>query len=200
MPIPTEKERNGGRMSVRRKFANLLEYFNPFFHMPPQQDEDTPARKRPRLEISSAADSVVDADADAELDTFLDAQTYRYYMTDDDTALAALPDDDLAVTADPTVVDMHTTVDAHTTETATTAALDDTVAVAVVPAYINTVTVTAAATSFRVHVRRSRPPHKWTMEEDAKLTEAIMEMGKDWVRELRSWFRVERETVVVRDG
>jgi hypothetical protein len=26
--IPTENEKNGQRMSVRRKFANLLEYFN----------------------------------------------------------------------------------------------------------------------------------------------------------------------------
>jgi hypothetical protein len=47
--IPTENERSGGRMSVRRKFTNLLEYFNPFSTMPPPQDETIPARKKQRL-------------------------------------------------------------------------------------------------------------------------------------------------------
>ena len=50
-------------MSVRRKFANLLEYFyNPFSSKPPPpQNEDILARKKPRLEASLPA---IAADAD----------------------------------------------------------------------------------------------------------------------------------------
>jgi hypothetical protein len=48
--IPTENERKGGRMSVRRKFANMLTYFNPFSTMPAAA-----ARRRyPRREKATA--------------------------------------------------------------------------------------------------------------------------------------------------
>jgi hypothetical protein len=69
--IPTENERNGGRMSVRRKFANLLEYFyNPFSSKPPPpQNEDILARKKPRLEASLPA---IAADADDSLNVSKD--------------------------------------------------------------------------------------------------------------------------------
>jgi hypothetical protein len=42
-------------MSVRRKFSDLLQYFNPFaanLASPPPQDEDIPAAKKPRLETA----------------------------------------------------------------------------------------------------------------------------------------------------
>jgi 3-keto-L-gulonate-6-phosphate decarboxylase len=64
--IPTENERNGGRMGMRRKFTDLLEYFrNPFSTKPPPppQDEDVPARKKPRLQVSLPAIASADADS-----------------------------------------------------------------------------------------------------------------------------------------
>jgi hypothetical protein len=58
---------------VRRTFANLLEYCNPYSTMqaaaaanltssPSSQDEDTPAAKRPRLQTSTSSSQAVDAD------------------------------------------------------------------------------------------------------------------------------------------
>jgi hypothetical protein len=146
-------------MSVRRKFANLLEYFNPFSTtMPAPQDEDGPAAKKPRLEISTSISiSTADDASDAEHDTFLDAQTYRYYMTDDDTALTALPGDTVAVAPADTVTAP---------------------ASAVAPADI--VTVPASLPSAG-NFRARKPLHIWTPEEDAKLLEAVKKRGYKWV-------------------
>jgi hypothetical protein len=49
-----ENERKGGRMSVRRKFTNLLEY----------QEEDMPARKKPRLSLQASIPAIA-AEADS---------------------------------------------------------------------------------------------------------------------------------------
>jgi hypothetical protein len=106
---PTENERNGGRMSLRRKFTNLLEYFhNPFCTKPTPQDEDVPARKKPRLQVSLPA---MAADADS-LDPLKD---------------------DASVGTDP---------------------------------------VAASTTQPNVGATHA-PPHRWTPEEDAKLTSAV---------------------------
>jgi hypothetical protein len=56
-PILMENERKGGRMSVRRKFTNLLEYFyNPFPHMP--------SRKKLRLSLQASIPAIA-AEADS---------------------------------------------------------------------------------------------------------------------------------------
>jgi hypothetical protein len=132
--IPMEDERNGERMNVRRKFANMLKYFNPFSTMPPPQDEDAPAAKRPRLQASTSISNAEDAD---------------------------------------------TVVDAHTTDNISSSPSQHTVAVAPTDA----VAVTVAATSLPSSQasRAYTPRRKWNLEEDAKLTEAVNELGNDWV-------------------
>jgi hypothetical protein len=119
-------------MSLRRKFADLLQYFNPFAANPPQ-DEDVPARKRPRLEVSVSVSNAEDA---GDTDTFVDAQT---------------------------------------THTVATASPDDTVAVA--PKDAVAVVATSLPRASLVYL----PYHKWTAEEDAKLTKAVTELGKCWL-------------------
>jgi hypothetical protein len=203
--IPTENERNGGRMSVRRKFTSLLEYFNPFSTTMSQQqlqqddDKDTPARKRPRLETSTNISihiSTADDASDAEHDTFLDAQTYRYYMTDDaDTALIASPDDTAAAAPTDTVTvaatiqastsistaedaDANTDSEAQTIDTVKTTSHDDTGTVCVAPT--DTVTVTVTATSLPSDGASQSPFRSWKPEEDAKLAEAVKKHGKNW--------------------
>jgi hypothetical protein len=148
MLISTENERNGGRMSVRRKFANLLEYFNPFSTKTmPQQDEDIPAAKKPRLETSTSSSKAVDNAAD-DTDSVVDARTYRYVAED---TLTASPD-------------------------------DDTVAVAVAVAPSDAVTVVASSLP-RAEASRARSlQRKWTVEEDAKLTEAVKKYGYSWAQ------------------
>jgi hypothetical protein len=136
---------NDRRMSVRRKFSDLLKYFNPFAAIPspPDEDEDeeTPAAKRPRLHTVSTSIPTVAEDA-ADTDIFVDAQTYRY-MADD--TLTASPDDTVKV------------------------------------APRDAVTVVAALLPKTRASRVRKSAHKWTPEEDAKLTAAITELGNAWV-------------------
>jgi hypothetical protein len=181
-------------MSVSRKFADLLTYFNPFAAnlAPPPKDQDIPARKRPRLEAST--DTSIPTAADA--DTFFDADTYFYEHTTDSVTIAP-SDDTLAVTPTVTALaslpsagtspaadadaDADTGVDAqtHMTDATLTAPPNDTVAVHVAP----TEAVTAAAFLRSTRASRSRKfPHKWTPEEDAKLTAAVTVLGNAWVQ------------------
>jgi hypothetical protein len=83
--IPMEDERNGERMNVRRKFANMLKYFNPFSTMPPPQDEDAPAAKRPRLQASTSISNAEDAD------TVVDAHTTDTISASPSHTVAVVP-------------------------------------------------------------------------------------------------------------
>jgi hypothetical protein len=96
--IPIQNERNGERTSVRRKFANLLEYFsNPFSTKPAPQDEDAPAAKRPRLQASTSrsraadTDTVVDAHAIETATTASPNYAVAIAPTDTVTVAASLP-------------------------------------------------------------------------------------------------------------
>jgi hypothetical protein len=83
-----------------------------------------------------------------------------------------------AETLVPSIAD--TVVDAQTSETETTACTassDDKIAVAPTAAMTVPSTLPSAGSS-----RSRTPPHKWTPEEDATLTEAVAGFGKDWVR------------------
>jgi hypothetical protein len=131
-------------MSVRRKFSDLLKYFNPFAAIPspPDEDEETPAAKRPRLHTSTSIPTVAEDAADEDI--FLDAQTY-WYMADD--KLNASP--------------------------------DDTIKVLLAPTYAVTVAATSLPSTGASRARR----RKWAPEEDAKLTEAVTELGTgNWIQ------------------
>jgi hypothetical protein len=157
-------------MSVSRKFADLLTYLNPFAAnlAPPPKDEDVPSRKRPRLETTTGGTGICaaeDASDVADVDSFVDAQ-----MTH------------TVATASPADADTHTGVDVdinaqtQMTDATLTAPPDDTVKEAPTDA----VTVAAAFLPTRAsRVRKS--PHKWTAEEDAKLTAAVTVLGYDWM-------------------
>jgi hypothetical protein len=96
---------------------------------PPPQDEDIPAAKRLRLQISTS-----------------------------------IP------TAD-------TVIDAYATGVAKTALPDDTVAIAPTDAVTGAALLSSGG-AFRAHT----PPCIWKPEEDAMLTQVIMEIGEEWVR------------------
>jgi hypothetical protein len=68
------------------------------------------------------------------------------------------------------------------TDTVTTASPSDTVAVAVSPTDSVAVTVAASSPTAGASSKRVRaPPRIWKPEEDAKLTEAVTEYGKNWL-------------------
>jgi hypothetical protein len=199
-PIPMEHERDGGRMSVHRKFADLLQYFNPFSTMPspPSQDKDMPVRKRPRLEGASTGVTVSNAE---DTDIFVDAQTYQY-MADD--TLVALPDDTVAVgptDAVVTVTDVAAsllpnteafrarapprkwkpTEDAKLMDAVTKLGVEDWVQVAaLVPARSNDQCRHRWVN--HLDVDNMNNSGRWTLQEDAKLAVAVTECGNEWVR------------------
>jgi hypothetical protein len=188
--IPMEDERNGERMSVRRKFANMLKYFNPFSTMPPPQDEDAPAAKRPRLQASDNSSTAEDA---ADSDIFLDAQTYSYMAND---TLTASPDETVAVAPTITVTVAATSLPssqashAHTPRRKWNIEEDAKLAEAVKKLGKEWVGVAAMVTGRTNRQCRRRwvdsldpdiNTGKWTVKEDAKLTDAVKEHGgNDW--------------------
>jgi hypothetical protein len=181
-----ENERNGGRMSVRRKFANMLEYFNPFSTMPPppQEDEDTPAAKKPRLFEASIA-------ADAEQDIFFDAHTTDTLTASPDDTVAVAPTVTVAVSlpsarafrARPTPRKWKPEEDAKLVE-AVHKLGDNWVAVAtLVPGLTNIQCRKRWVDVLGPTIIQTTAHNKgrWTAQEDAKLTEAIKKHGNDWV-------------------
>jgi hypothetical protein len=146
-PIPMENERNGGRISVRRKFANMLEYFNPFSTLAAPEDEDVPAAKRRRLETSTTRSRAAAADAD----TVVDAHTTDT-LTD---ALTASPDDAVAEAPNDAVTVAATSLpSSQALETPCPA-------------------VSPKAPLRRKRGSERAIPRKWTEKEDAELTEAV---------------------------
>jgi hypothetical protein len=189
--IPTENERNSGRMSgVRRKFANMLQYFNPFSTMPPpeDEDEDVPAAKKPRLEEASAG-TMSNADDAADADIFVDA------VQTTDTVTTASPDDTVgvapidAVTGAallPSAGDLRARAppqiwtpeeDTKLTRAVKTLGKDWVAVAAVVPNRTNIQCRSRWADTLDPSFNKGT----WTSEEDAMLIEAVTEHGKDWV-------------------
>jgi hypothetical protein len=184
--IPTENEGNGGRMSVRRKFANMLQYFNPFSTMPPPpQDEDVPATKRPRLEasagISAAEDAAVDADAVHTTDTVITASS--------DDAVNVAPTDTVTVAASLLSAGVSRgrvprrnwapEEDAKLTGAVKTLGNNWVAVALLVPGRTNA----QCCKRWRNHLDTpiGQTMGKWTSEEDAMLIEAVTELGKKWV-------------------
>jgi hypothetical protein len=179
-PISMENERNGGRMSVRRKFANMLEYFNNPFStkLPPQEDEAAPAAKRRRLEASTAAD--------AEQDIFFDAHTTDV-LTD---ALTASPGDAVAVAPTDAVTPSASLPSARASCIARRSwkPEEDAKLTEAVRKLGDDWDSVAALVPGRTKVQcRKRwvddvdEKGKWEAEEDAKLVEAVKKHGGNWV-------------------
>jgi hypothetical protein len=179
------RERNGQRMSVRRKFANLLEYFNPFSTIPAPQDEDTPAAKKPRLHTSTCRSVASAVDTDA----FIDAHATE-------TATTASPDETVAVGPTDTVTETAAATssrasrayyarrkwyleeDAKLTEAITIHGKDWAAVAALVPGRTNNCCRLRWVKYLDPGINKA----KWTVEEDATLIDAVKERGKDWVR------------------
>jgi hypothetical protein len=200
MPIPTENERNGGRMSVRRKFANLLEYCNPFSMMPPQQheDEDAPAAKKPRLETSTSSSKAVDNAAD-DTDSVVDERTYRYVAED---TLTASPDNDtvaVAIAIAPTATVNVVASSATRAGTSRARSLrrrwtreEDAKLMDAVTKFgynwIRIATLIPGRTNINCRQRwtknlnptKEHPTGKWTAVDDARLIVAVQELGNAW--------------------
>jgi hypothetical protein len=152
--------------------------------IPAPQDEDTPAAKKPRLEASTSISiSTADDASDAEHDTFLDAQTYRY-MSDD--TLSALPEDTVTETAAATSSQASRAYsprrkweleeDAKLTEAITINGRDWVGVAALVPGRTNNCCRLRWVKYLDPGINKS----KWTVEEDAALIDAVNERGKDW--------------------
>jgi myb proto-oncogene protein len=155
-------------MSVRRKCAELLQYFNPFaanLESPPPQDEALPAAKRPRLDASTSSSTAADAD---DLDTICVAPT------DSVTVPASLP--------------IFESPRARAPPRKWTQGEDATLIEAVKELGMDWVAVAALVPSRTNHQCRQRwlkglyhdSPHridKWTPAEDAELTDTVKELG-----------------------
>jgi hypothetical protein len=139
-------------MSVRRKCAELLQYFNPFAAIlaSPPQDEALPAAKRPRLEASTSVSTVVAEDTD----TCVDAQAHHM----PDATLTAPPNDTVAVAPTDVV-------------TVTVAAS--------LPRREHDSTWKPRPSTGASYIRRERYSY-WKPEEDATLTEAVKKHGANW--------------------
>jgi hypothetical protein len=191
--LAAENERNCGRMNgMRRKFTNLLEYLsNPFSTVPPPpQDEDISAAKKPRLEASIAAD------ADAEEDTFFDAQTTDTLTAPPDATVAAAPTDTVtfAATSLPSSKASRTPApprkwepeeDAKLTEAVKKHGNDWILVADLVPNRSNLQCRNRWVGSLDLAILEQKTAHekvgrRWTPAEDAKLIEAVKKLGEDW--------------------
>jgi hypothetical protein len=186
-------------MSVRRKCAELLQYFNPFSTNlesppPPLQDEALPARKRPRLETSTSVSRAADVDEDADI--FVDA--VRTASPDDTVAVAPT----YAVTAGmaaslPRAGDSHMRARNCKWRPEEDRKLTDAVRKfgqvwVRVSALVPGRTSAQCSVRWRKHLdlptnitNDQKSPQKfikWTPEEDAKVIAGVREIGKDWLR------------------
>jgi hypothetical protein len=186
-PLPPPPQ-NGRSMSVRRKFADMLEYFNPFaanHTSPPPQEEETPAKKKPRLEnpISTAADDRVGV-----------------VVQKTDTSTNASPSDIVAV-APKKAVPVSSPLQSTEAPRAPRAprsrrswtAEEDAKLTDAVKKHGNRWVAIAAIIPGRnnkecrhrwagkLNPGTNRKAGKWTAEEDAKLTSAVTKYGNDWV-------------------
>jgi hypothetical protein len=182
--VPVENEGNGGRISVRRKFANMLQYFNPFSTMPPQ-DEDVPAAKRPRLEEASTGTMSTAEDAD----TFVDAVQTTHVVT------AASPDDTVGVAPTDAVTGAALLPSAGASRARAPPQIWTPEEDAKLTGAVKTLGKYWVAVAVLVPGRTTKQCRqrwaetldpgmnsgRWTVEEDAMLIEAVTELGEDWV-------------------
>jgi hypothetical protein len=182
------------RMSVRRKFADLLEYFNPFAnanlaHALPSKDkakdDDIPAAKRPRLEASTRIPTAEDA-----ADT-LPASLPR---NNDSVAVAGSPSDAVAVAVAASLpsVGVYTgrararlwkpEEDATLTDAVKGYGKDWVSVASLVPGRSN-IQCSQRWSNLHPAIQGTKlRVGKWTPEEDQKLTDAVKGYGKDWVK------------------
>jgi hypothetical protein len=187
--IPMENERNGGRMSVRRKFANMLMYFNnPFSTMPtPPQDEDAPAAKKPRLEASTAVDEEQDIFFDAHMADTLSASpgdTVAVVPTDVTVAATSLPRSQ-APRARAPPRKWKPEEDSRLTEAIMKHGGHWLEVAMLVPGRTNKQCRKRWTDNLEPIISQTRNAHvkrkMWTVEEDAQLTAAVKKHGNNWV-------------------
>jgi hypothetical protein len=181
-PPPPPPPQNGRRMSVRRKFADLLEYFNPFAAnpvSPPPQDEDTPAKKKARLESSkSIAEDVGVGEAAHTIDTSTTSSP--------SDIVADVPRDIVTVSSPLQITETPRARRKWTAEE--DAKLTDAVKkhgnnwvpiAAIIPSRTNVQCRMRWAGSLNPLIERKIG--KWTSGEDARLTSAVKKFGNNWV-------------------
>jgi hypothetical protein len=186
MPPPPPPP-NGRSMSVRRKYADLLEYSNPSAAnpaSPPPQDEAIPAAKKARLEtsISTAVDvGVVVA-------VGLAAQATHSFATASPSTIVAVVPKDVVTVSYPLQNTEARRAPRHIWTTEEDAKLTSAVkklgdqwvaVVALVPGRTNTQCRRRWADNVDPSI--DWKTGKWTTEEDAKLTSAEKKHGKDWL-------------------
>jgi hypothetical protein len=180
-PPPPPPPQNGRRMSVRRKFADLLEYFNPFAAnpvSPPPQDEDTPAKKKARLESSkSIAEDVGVGEAAHTIDTSTTSSP--------SDIVADVPRDIVTVSSPLQITETPRARRKWTAE-------EDAKLTDAVKKHGNNWVPIAAIIPSRTNVQCckrwvhtvdpsiDRKLGKWTSGEDARLTSAVKKCGNDW--------------------
>jgi hypothetical protein len=178
---PPPPPQNGRRMSVRRKFADLLEYFNPFAAnpvSPPPQDEDTPAKKKARLESSkSIAEDVGVGEAAHTIDTSTTSSP--------SDIVADVPRDIVTVSSPLQITETPRARRKWTAE-------EDAKLTDAVKKHGNNWVPIAAIIPSRTNVQCckrwvhtvdpsiDRKLGKWTSGEDARLTSAVKKCGNDW--------------------
>jgi hypothetical protein len=173
---------NGRSMSVRRKFADMLEYSNPFAANPaslPPQGEDIPAPKKARIEtsVSTAVDVLVG----------LAAQTTATLKTAFPSGFVAAVPKDAVTDSSPL---QRTEAPRAPRSRRSWTPEEDAKLMKGVQKYGKDWVAVAALVPGRTNERcrhrwvnslnTSRKMGKWTPEEDAKLIDAVKEHGNYW--------------------
>jgi hypothetical protein len=182
---PPPPPQNGRRKSVRRKFADMLEYFNPFapnHTSPPPQEEDTPAKKKPRLEtpISTAAD-VVESVVVQKTNTFTTASPSAIVVVAPKKAVpVSFPIQSTEAPQAPRSRRSWTAEeDAKLTDAVKKHGSSWVAIATTIPGRNNKECRHRWAN--KLNPGTNQKMGKWTAEEDAKLIEGVQKHGKHWV-------------------
>jgi hypothetical protein len=180
-PPPPPPPPDDRRMSVRRKFSDLLKYFNPFAPNLASQDEDIPAAKKPRLE--TAVSTAVDVGVGVAV-----------HMTDSLTTASpsnivpVAPRDAVAVSSP-----LQRTEAPHQASRRSWSAEEDAKLIDAVKKcgkyWVAAAALVPGRTNEQCRARwvEALDPNitpkmgKWTAEEDAKMMDAVTKYGKNWV-------------------
>jgi hypothetical protein len=197
--IPTENERTGPTMSGRRRHKIGIRIFpwetaaaaNLASSSPPPQDDDIPAAKRLRLQTSTSiptasdAETVVDIHATEVAKTASPDNTVAIAPTDVVTVAALLPSGGASCVPCPS---WKPEEDAKLAEAVEELGKDWVRVAAMVLGRTNQQCLSrwVVLDGCRQRWVDSLDPNiasgEWTVKEDAKLAEAVEELGKDWVR------------------